>query len=181
MIPQLLLEEILLGEKEESKYYDKYGKEEIQGALEALRKSNEEILDSYPADRIKKNLFSGVIKLTGEKIEESRRKRERRAFALSTNFLKLSTAAALVLTVAGSLFIRKMDFNSVTASERVKGQFRGCQIKLYRQNGNDAVLLKDGENASENDLIQITYVPGQNKYGVIFSVDGNGNITRHFS
>ncbi|MBO4404489.1 MAG: hypothetical protein J5780_04070 [Treponema sp.] len=180
MIPQLLLEEILLGEKEESKYYDKYGKEEIQGALEALRKSNEEILNSYPADRIKKNLFSGAIKLTGEKIEESRRKRERRAFALSTNFLKLSTAAALVLTVAGSLLIRKMDFNSVTASERVKGQSRGAQIRLYRQNGNDAVLLKDGENASENDLIQITYIPGQNKYGIIFSVDGNGNITRHF-
>ena len=48
MIPQLLLEEILLGEKEESKYYDKYGKEEIQGALEALRKSKAQSLLQLP-------------------------------------------------------------------------------------------------------------------------------------
>ena len=32
----------------------------------------------------------------------------------------------------------------------------------------------------ENDVIQITYVPGDKNYGVIFSFDGNGNITRHF-
>ena len=44
MIPQLLLEEINLGEKNASDYYDKYGKEELEKALEDLRKSDEEII-----------------------------------------------------------------------------------------------------------------------------------------
>ena len=29
-------------------------------------------------------------------------------------------------------------------------------------------------------MIQITYIPGNKNYGVIFSLDGNGNLTRHF-
>ena len=64
--------------------------------------------------------------------------------------------------------------------ERVKGGELNHQIRLYRQEGGEATLLKNGESASENDLIQITYLPRQYKYGVIFSVDGNGNVTRHF-
>ena len=48
MIPQLLLEEILLGEKDAKNYYSKYGKEELESALEGLRKSNQEILSAYP-------------------------------------------------------------------------------------------------------------------------------------
>ena len=40
--------------------------------------------------------------------------------------------------------------------------------------------MKDGDFARSGDVIQITYNAGQSEYGVIFSVDGNGNITRHF-
>ena len=53
MIPQLLLEEILNGEKNEKDFYAKYGKEELQAALAELRKSNEEILSAYPAEAMK--------------------------------------------------------------------------------------------------------------------------------
>ena len=52
MIPQLLLEEINLGEKNASDYYDKYGKEELEKALEDLRKSDEEIFRSYPLNYV---------------------------------------------------------------------------------------------------------------------------------
>ena len=51
MIPQLLLEEILCGEKNEKDFYTKYGKEELQAALAELRKSNEEILRTDAGDR----------------------------------------------------------------------------------------------------------------------------------
>ena len=72
MIPQLLLEEINLGEKNASDYYDKYGKEELEKALEDLRKSDEEIFRSYPLNYVQekiafsissslsKTIFSGV-------------------------------------------------------------------------------------------------------------------------
>ena len=47
MIPQLLLEEILLGEKKKEDYYEKYGKEELERALSELKKSDEDILKNY--------------------------------------------------------------------------------------------------------------------------------------
>ena len=49
MIPQLLLEEISLGEKRAEDYYEKYGKERLENALAELEKSNQEILAAYPA------------------------------------------------------------------------------------------------------------------------------------
>ena len=57
MIPQLLLEEILLGEKAENDYYDKYGKEELRSALADLRKSDEEILAAYPQDAMEEAII----------------------------------------------------------------------------------------------------------------------------
>ncbi len=163
MIPQLLLEEILLGEKEEKKYYDKYGKENIQTALAELRKSNEKILAAYPAESLKKK----PLKFN-------------KAFLLSTKILTFSTAAVLVMALAGTLLANHIDVKNETVSaERTKGTPSNHQLKLYRQKGTEAVQLKDGESAEENDLIQITYLPGSFKYGLIFSVDGNGSVTHH--
>ena len=65
MIPQLLLEEILNGEKNEKDFYTKYGKEELQAALAELKKSNKEILSAYPAEAMKseiiKNTFHSLV------------------------------------------------------------------------------------------------------------------------
>ena len=40
--------------------------------------------------------------------------------------------------------------------------------------------MNNGDFAHSGDVIQIAYNAGSSEYGVIFSVDGNGNITRHF-
>ncbi|MCR4626767.1 MAG: hypothetical protein K5640_03895, partial [Treponema sp.] len=50
MIPQLLLEQILSGEKDEKDFYSKYGREELQKAVADLKKSDEEIFNSYSSD-----------------------------------------------------------------------------------------------------------------------------------
>ena len=61
MIPQLLLEEILNGEKNEKDFYAKYGKEELQAALAELKKSNEEILSAYPAEAMKGEIIKKAM------------------------------------------------------------------------------------------------------------------------
>ena len=48
------------------------------------------------------------------------------------------------------------------------------------QQGREIQALNNGDFAHSGDIIQITYNAGSDAYGVIFSVDGNGNITRHF-
>ena len=182
MIPELLLEEILLGEKEEKDFYEKYGKEEIQKALADLRKSNEEILASYPALKIQNEIMKKSIKAANPELAELAPKKAKRRLSsfVTSKAWKFSAAAAFVLMLASSLVIRNFDFKGQRPTERVKGAGPNHQIRLYRQDGNDAVILKNGDSASENDLIQITYIPGKYKYGIIFSVDGNGNVTRHF-
>ena len=78
-----------------------------------------------------------------------------------------------------------------SANFRVKGakninnlensrQNQKSEIRLYKKTDEGVQLLANGDSVKNGDVIQITYAPGKNNYGVIFSVDGNGNITRHF-
>lgn len=199
MIPELLLEEILLGEKDEKDYYEKYGKEELLAALSKLRESNEEILKSYPADKayedfIKKSFEvknAGFSKNAGTNAEHGADgKKKPRILKFASNFydkinqfqiIKYSAAAAVVFALVTPLALKNMSTTATPASVRIKGiGTDDNKIRLYKQSGNDALLLKDGDEACENDLIQITYTPGSYKFGLIFSVDGNGNVTRHF-
>lgn len=170
MIPQLLLEEILLGEKNEKDYYDKYGKEEVCQALRELKKSNEEILSAYPVDKMQDEVMEKAIaeknsvKVTKKPVQ---------------SVWKFSAVAALLLVFVSPVLMRNFAADDASPSVRVKGNAHH-QIRLYRQEGGEANLLKNGDSAKENDLIQITYTPGAYNYGLIFSVDGNGNLTRHF-
>ena len=170
MIPEFLLEEILLGEKNEKDYYEKYGREEIQSALAELRKSNEEILEMYPAEQMHDK---AIAKAFAQKNPAADKK------ARTFEIWKCSAAALLLFAFASPLVVKNLTVEQNSPAVRVKGNAHH-QIRLYRKSGDEALLLKNGEVASENDLIQITYTPGKYNYGVIFSVDGNGNLTRHF-
>ena len=200
MIPQLLLEQILSGEKDEKDFYSKYGREELQKAVADLKKSNEEIFNSYSSDDMETAVLKKMMtaKSSGtanpanamnissvDAMAENKkngRSAKRLIHRISFSALKYSAAAILVFAFATPLIVnqfKKTDSVAASDSIRIKGNGQH-QIRLYRQNGNDAVVLKNGETAKENDLIQITYIPGVYNYGVIFSVDGNKNITRHF-
>lgn len=170
MIPQLLLEEILLGEKNEKDYYEKYGKEELQAALNDMRKSNEEILSAYPVDKMQEEVMEKAI--FHKNSAKERRKNERFVW-------KFPAVAALLLVFVSPFLVRNFLSDGNSPAVRVKGNAHH-QIHLYRQEEGEAILLKNGDSAKENDLIQITYTPGSYNYGLIFSVDGKGNLTRHF-
>ena len=178
MIPELLLEQILLGEKDERDYYKKYGKSEIQAALAELRASNEEILAKYPVEKAYEEFIKRGFAVHN-KVDTGSHKR----VFVGARFIKYASAAVLLFVLAGPIVMNYKNTTKTGAAApavRVKGGEIHHQIRLYRQDGAEATLLKNGTTASENDLIQITYIPGEYKYGVIFSVDGNGSVTRHF-
>ena len=168
MIPQLLLEEINLGEKDAKDYYEKYGKEQLESALAELRKSNKEILAAYPTAKFAPS--ANIIRM----------EKKPKNFYTTINRIFFAAAAIFALAFFAPLLASGIKgLGGASSSIRLKGN-NHHQIRVYKQAGADAVLLKNGEAAKENDLVQITYTPGSYNYGVIFSVDGNGNITRHF-
>ncbi|MBQ0003712.1 MAG: hypothetical protein KBT21_09275 [Treponema sp.] len=172
MIPQLLLEEINLGEKKAEDYYDKYGKEELEAALKELRKSDEEILLQYPFEKVIPEKL---------KSEESADKNVKIVDFAKFRKVGFAAAAALAVLVSAPIVIRSL--NSDTAqndSIRLKGAESKQTLKLYKQDGGSAVLLNNGAKVKSGDVIQISYVAGKNDYGLIFSIDGNGNVTKHF-
>ena len=181
MIPQLLLEEINLGEKDAKDYYKKYGKEELESALAELRKSDQEILAAYPASRFSP-AASAEAKPNVVSMDESAAEKGKPNIYARLNKARpffFAAAAVLVLALCAPVMLNTIKSLGGSKSIRLKGSGQH-QIRLYKQAGADAILLKNGESAKENDLVQITYIPGSYNYGVIFSVDGNGNITRHF-
>ncbi len=184
MIPQLLLEEINLGEKDAKDYYEKYGKEQLESALAELRKSDQEILATYPASRLGAIADASQNARAQTKAAPSaniiRMEKKPKNFYTTINRIFFAAAAIFALAFFAPLLASGIKgLGGASSGIRLKGN-NHHQIRVYKQAGADAVLLKNGETAKENDLVQITYTPGSYNYGVIFSVDGNGNITRHF-
>lgn len=178
MIPQLLLEEINLGEKDAKEYYKKYGKEELESALAQLKKSDQEILFAYPA----LNFKPAVVGAGNGADKEAPAGKYKPNIYIRLNKARpffFAAAAVLVLALCAPVTLNTIKSLGGSQSIRLKGSGQH-QIRLYKQSGADAVQLKNGEAVKESDLVQITYIPGSYNYGVIFSVDGNGNVTRHF-
>ncbi len=181
-IPTRVLEEIKNSEVDAKNFYSTYGKENIESALNELKKSDEEILNTYSVDAMRAAVAG---KLAKNQIKNTQTNGTILKFPA---YRIVSYAAAAVLLAAilipAGLKTSKIGTGS-TPTERVKGNAPAAKssdpsIKLYRQKGREIQALNDGDFARSGDVIQITYNAGNEDYGVIFSVDGNGNITRHF-
>jgi hypothetical protein len=174
-IPTRILEEIKNSELNAEDFYSIYGKENIEAALNDLKKSDEEILNTYSVEAMKASVASKLKKTTILQ------------FPTTTRFIRYAAAAVLLAAVLipAGLKNSKISAGNTTPTERVKGTSTkpanpNPSINLYRQKGREVQALNNGDFARSGDVIQITYNAGEEEYGVIFSVDGNGNITRHF-
>jgi len=61
---------------------------------------------------------------------------------------------------------------------RLKGM--ESSLIIYRKNDGDIEQLKNNAKVTENDKLQLAYIAGNAKHGVIFSLDGNRQITLHY-
>ncbi|MEO1273493.1 MAG: hypothetical protein AAFX99_35865, partial [Myxococcota bacterium] len=57
---------------------------------------------------------------------------------------------------------------------------KGDRLRIYRKSHGAEEPLSDGHTVYAGDLLQVAYVPAALERGVIISVDGNGQVTRHF-
>ena len=143
-------------------------------------------------NEVKKQNF---VVLRGKNTE----KHQKMSFSKFKVIVPAMAAAVLAAVILPRMILPENLQNSQNLSEnsaknaniRVKGaknienlensrQNQKTEIRLYKKTDDGVQLLSHGDSAKKGDVIQITYAPGKNNYGVIFSVDGNGNITRHF-
>ena len=54
------------------------------------------------------------------------------------------------------------------------------QLLIHRKTEEYVELLKNGVLGHSGDLLQLGYVAGQERFGVILSIDGRKNVTLHF-
>jgi len=197
-IPDLYIEMLAAGELDEKKRIElerTFGAEELQRRVEALKLSDTEILDQYPAERMAAGIHTraeaprGRTETARERIRRARPAwweayRERfRSFALRVVTQGLAVritagiAAAGLVVVFGVFIMVRMDVPGSNQGIRAKGIHP--TLLIYRHDANEAQLLQNGDIVKAGDTLQISYVSAGKKYGVILSVDGRDTVTVH--
>jgi len=176
-IPELYLEQALLGELPEGKK-ELTGSEQAAVRLEELKASNREILSQYDPEETARRI--------GIRLESTGRE-ESPAFLRPAWFSQhrvgvLLAAAALAVVAGTSLFLFRESPVVEPAAPgieitRIKGM--DPAISLYRKSENSVERLVDGAAAREFDLIQISYNAAGKPFGAIFSIDGRGVVSLH--
>jgi hypothetical protein len=87
-------------------------------------------------------------------------------------------AAAVALLLVFSPVAPRPEVVPGLEPTRIKGDTAPA-LFVYRQAGSAEELLVDGQSAGAGDVLQLRYAGRGMKYGLIFSLDGRGAVTRH--
>lgn len=175
MIPDWKLERFLIGDlpNKEMQEIQTLEKKDtfLKRRLQELRENNKAVLDQLP--------FSELI----EKLPETKKQRE-------FNFAKLATAAILILAAALSVslitFILERSADepamgklqvALNSENRIKGF--DARIEIWKKTEAGIVQLENFDEVKEGDEIQVRYSVPKKCFGILFSMDGNGNLTQH--
>ncbi len=148
--------------------------EELQKKVAQIKISNREVLEDMPA-----HLFNTQVK---SKVDRKALERP----LIQGRWVQWASLICILL-VAGVMFPFNQEENKMGApgvwvssfsSERIKGEEVGMMI--YKKKSNEVLLLSDSSKVKAGDLLQITIKHLTSLYVVVFSLDGNGVVTRHF-
>ncbi len=151
---------------------------EAAAHLDSLRKSNEEILSTYPADifaeKIRRHqLFTRTGTGENKTSPKDRYSIMRRAAA--------PAAAAVMLLITGYLVIP-----NIPGSGPITGPENGIRLKgsgglsVYRKGKTEVERLKNLDRVMKGDLIQIAITPTKGRFAAVISIDGRSMVTVHY-
>lgn len=173
------LERYLLGELPPSRIKEitKLAQEnpDIRKEIERLKHANAEILKQHPPE----TMLPEILKQYEKNRYQTRIREKSSPFTLK----RLLYATPVIASAVILIFV--VFFNNGTSPDftRIKGEesldFTKTQIIIYKKNNNVIELLKNGDQVSPGNLLQLAYIPARKTHGVIFSIDGNGIVTLH--
>ncbi len=177
-IPDILFEEYALGELSPEKMKEVESHPDFKEKMDQIEQSNREILEKYPAEQVFQEIKkkaedtsdNNIITFQDTKIKKS-----------PGRLLPMISAASLFLALGVTLVVVLMNpganTDEVIYVNRVKGASFG--LRIYRQTQEGSELLRENDTVSQGDRLQVGYVSRDYNYGMIASVDGNGNTTLH--
>jgi hypothetical protein len=172
-ISDLLLEQYSLGElgaDQQRLVAEELERDEVLRArLAALKESDREILAAYPAERIVPAIRERLLRSDGPSGGRTTAPRPR------VNPLTRALPIAAMVVLLLSVFIIRERL--VPSETRLKGLTP--HLTIFRKTTLGAEELRAGSLVRRADVLQIGYIAGEAKYGVIFSVDGRGTLTWH--
>ncbi len=180
-IPDLYLERYLLDElpldKKDEVEQALAIDSELQHRLNELKKSNATILEAHPAEHVVNEI---------KRRTSLHNKKNTKKFYSSPSFrLGLASTFSIffvvVLLQVFPLNMKQDTRNIITEESGIRLKGLAPKILLYRKGIVNLEPVADGSVVDNNELLQVAYVPAGYQYGVIFSVDGRGTITMHFS
>jgi hypothetical protein len=137
--------------------------------LEALRASDEAILEEYPPRVMALQIEARLRALKSETKTSSRIR------ILVPSLTAAAAAVLLVLIFAPGGVVRQN--TEAPPTERIK-TFKTPALFVFRK-GDESSLMR-GQGAREGDVVQLKYNAKGATHGVIFSIDGRGTVTLHF-
>lgn len=178
-IPDWLLERYAAGElpePERSELRRALDADPAEGArLEALRKDDQAALSAHPPERVVREVKRRLrAQEMTTKVRQSARPR----------WIALP-AVAMAATAAIALFALRPDAEPggasppATLAEGVRLKGASSTLHVFRIRGQRQERLGDGAAAAPGDRLQLHYLSGGKRFGVIVSLDGAGGATLH--
>jgi hypothetical protein len=147
----------------------------LRTRLAELEKSDDAIRAAYPAERMVAVIRERALREApaghNGTPRDDRGAGERRPLRFPTLAWAIPVAAMALVLLSLPVFLRPSD------ETRLKGA--APHLLVFRKTSSGAEELKPGAVARQGDVLQLSYVAGEAKYGVIFSVDGRGSVTWH--
>ncbi|MBN1500442.1 MAG: hypothetical protein JW982_09810 [Spirochaetes bacterium] len=143
----------------------------IQDRINSIKNSNAEILQKYPPE-----MFTEII---SQRLALKKPAAPKKRSNLFRN-LRI-TVPAMSSLLFFTLFFYFNNFQFIqdnSDNTRIKG--KEIKLNIYKKSSGENFMLNSNDSIKNGDLIQLQYFVAEKKYGAIFSIDGNKNITRHF-
>ena len=179
-IPDIFFEEYAAGELPESKRKAVESHPDFEDKIKKIKNSNREILSKYPSDKMAEIIQERIRKEeTDNNIYQFHLKQKDKKL---NKLFPMAGAAVLFLALGITLLVLLAgpEDNDIEAAVpyRIKGG--SFSLRIYRQTNGGSEILSKNDTVSEGDRLQAGYISQDYDYGIIASVDGNGNISLHF-
>lgn len=191
-IPDLWLELYLLDELDEPMRSEVtqllQSDNEILQRYQKLQQSNEEILSLYPAQSFAHKLKEkartrGNIHLHIE-LDETEKDQLRQVRNTLNRWSRWGYGLAAVLVVMIAVSINEptqmSDQPQAILGDDIRTKGLKPSLSIYLNRENKIRELHNQDQVAAGDVIQLAYTAVDYRYGLIISVDGLGNISRHF-
>jgi hypothetical protein len=179
-VPELLVEQLALGELDASKAEAVRHALAGDDALARIEASNREILADYPPDKL-----AAAIRRRAEQAGPAKPSRSVMPWLLAPTMLAAALLVWVIVDESDDETIAVVTTTTTATGDdgggdtiRIKG---GAEPHLVidRRTPAGHERIGAGELVSQGDLLQVSYVPAGAKLGVIISLDGAGAVTLH--